>query len=233
MKAVSIIGYKNSGKTSLAVNLCRALTAQGFKVAGAKFSHQGFDTQDTDTSKLAQVCTAVAGISERESLLIWPYKRYLPDVVPLLEADVLVVEGGKSLNNMPRIIIPGPEGRVQDLRPELALACFGSASVQGITCTQDVDVLVKLVLAQGFYLPGLDCGSCGREDCGQMSSAIVAGQAGVEDCTAMQSGLTIHVNGTPLGLNPFASSIVAGSIKGMLSQLKGFGPGSIEISLES
>jgi hypothetical protein len=29
------------------------------------------------------------------------------------------------------------------------------------------------------------------------------------------------------------SSIVAGSIKGMLSQLKGYGPGTIEISLES
>jgi len=233
MKAVSIVGYKKSGKTTLAVDLCRALGLQGYAVAAAKFSHQGFDKIDGDTSRLAEVCSAVVGLSGQETCLLWPGKRYLPDIVPLLQADVLVVEGGKALNNLPRIILPGPEGPIEKLRPELALACFGSVEVQGLTCIRDIGTLAELVLARGFYLPGLDCGACGRDDCGQMARDIVAGQAGIEDCVAMHSELKVTVNGAPLGLNPFVSSIVAGGIKGMLSQLKGYGPGSIEISLES
>jgi molybdopterin-guanine dinucleotide biosynthesis protein B len=233
MRAVSIVGFKKSGKTTLAVALCRALSGQGVTVAAAKFSHHGFDKSDSDTSRLGKECSAVVGLSQEETCLIWPGKRYLPDIVPMLQAEVLVVEGGKNLNNLPRIILPGPDDTVEALRPELALACYGESGVQGMTCTQDVGSLAQLVLERGFYLPGLDCGACGREDCGQMARDIVAGQAGADDCVAMHSELKVTVNGSPLGLNPFVSSIVAGSIKGMLSQLKGYGPGTIEISLES
>ena len=233
MKAVSIAGLKNSGKTTLAVELCQALSRRGHNVAGAKFSHHGFDRSSSDTARLAGVCSAVAGLSQNETCLIWPTHRYLPDVVPLLGADVLVVEGGKSLDHLPRIIIPDPGGDLEDLHPELALACYGTGTVQGMNCTTDVETLADLVLNQGFYLPGLDCGSCGREGCGQMAREILTGRARLEDCTAMQSELKVDVNGAPLGLNPFVSSIVAGSIKGMLSQLKGYGPGQITITLES
>jgi molybdopterin-guanine dinucleotide biosynthesis protein B len=45
--------------------------------------------------------------------------------------------------------------------------------------------------------------------------------------------MSIRINGQPLGLNPFAAGIVSGSIRGMLEQLKGYAPGTIDISLET
>ena len=40
---MGIIGWKNSGKTTLVVALVRELTARGFRVATVKHAHHAFD----------------------------------------------------------------------------------------------------------------------------------------------------------------------------------------------
>lgn len=233
MKAIALIGNKKSGKTSLALELCAHLQSLGLRVAAAKFSSHGFERSDTDTSLLAGTAQAVVGISPQESILIWPQKRFLMDLVPLLEADVLVIEGGRNLRVCPRILLPkGGDEDDRGLDPKLALASW-KRNTADLPVVHNVQEVADLVLEQGFLLPGLDCGSCGREDCGQLAGDIVHGRASIDDCQAMQGSLSIRVNGQPLGLNPFVESIISGGIHGMLSQLKGYAPGRIEISLES
>jgi len=232
MKAIALIGNKKSGKTSLALELCSHLTSQGLRVAGAKFSSHGFERPDTDTSRLADHAQAVVGISPRESLLIWPKKRFLMDLIPLLEADVLVIEGGRGQEVCPRILLPkGPGQDDRALDHDLALASW-KRDTDHLPVVHNVQEVAELVMNRGFLLPGLDCGSCGREDCGQLARDIVHGKASIADCQAQQGALSIRVNGQPLGLNPFVESIIAGSIQGMLGQLKGYAPGRIDISLE-
>jgi molybdopterin-guanine dinucleotide biosynthesis protein B len=234
MKAIALIGNKKSGKTSLALELCAYFQTQGLKVAAAKYSSHGFERQDTDTARLLEQAQAVVGISPRESQVIWPRKRFLLDLVPLLQADVLVVEGGRELSVMPRILLPrngGQEDRPLD--PELALAAWKRTPGGDLPVIDNVQDLGRLVLERGFLLPGLDCGSCGREDCGQLARDIVHKKASPDDCQALQGTMSVRVNGQPLGLNPFVESIISGGIKGMLAQLKGYAPGRIEISMES
>ena len=69
MIAVNVVGFKNSGKTTLAVKLAAALAKRGRRVAGAKFAHCHFDRENADTAKLADVCRAVAGISPDEAIV--------------------------------------------------------------------------------------------------------------------------------------------------------------------
>ncbi len=231
MRAVSIVGYKKSGKTSLGVSLCQNLTEKGYKVAAVKFAHHSFDKAESDTQRYLQYSASVAGLTENESCIFWSDKKYLPDLVPLMDAEVLIIEGGKHIEYVPRIIVPETEEDIQELNPDLALAVWGDVKTDMPT-VNDVNVLSDYVLKNGFFLPGLDCGTCGRENCGQLAREIVAGQASISDCKAVQKEFEVKVNGQSLALNPFVRSIICGAIEGMLSNLKGYAPGNIDIHME-
>lgn len=233
MKAISLVGYKKTGKTSLLIELCKLFKERGISVAVAKMSHDNFDKGDSDTDKVAQYAEAVAGLTEEESMLIWPSKKYLPDLLPLMKAEVLLVEGGKNLEYLPRILLlKGPE-EFTDLHKDLALAVWGDHGISSLPNLTNISSLADIILEKGFFLPGLDCGSCGREGCGQLAKEIVAGQARPDDCQALQSDFDIKLNGQSLAMNHFVRDIIAGSLQGMLANLKGYVPGStIDIHME-
>lgn len=231
MRAVSIVGYKKSGKTSLGASLCQNLTEKGYKVAAVKFAHHSFDKAGSDTQRYLQYSASVAGLSENESCIFWSDKKYLPDIVPLMDAEVLIIEGGNHIEYIPRIIVSETKEDIQDLNQNLALAVWGDVKAD-LPSVNDVNVLSDYVLKNGFLLPGLDCGTCGRENCGQLAREIVAEQASIADCKAVQKEFEVKVNGQSLALNPFVRSIICGAIEGMLSNLKGYAPGNIDIHME-
>ena len=236
MRAVNIVGFKNSGKTSLAVALIRELTVQGIQAAAMKFTHQdGLDKAGTDTAKLLDVASAVGAMGEKESAMFWKGGRHFDTLLPLLGAEFVVVEGGKPLTVLPRIVIAGNPEEARALGAEpggLALAVYGQARVEGVPMVNDMAALAKLAAQRAFLLPGLDCGACGRPDCRALAGEIVAGSAAASDCAALGGVLTIEVNGVPLALNPFVSRILASGIKGMLGELKGYAPGEAVIRLQ-
>ncbi|WP_022660275.1 molybdopterin-guanine dinucleotide biosynthesis protein MobB [Paucidesulfovibrio longus] len=239
MKAISLVGYKNSGKTTVGVALVATLKARGLNVAAAKFSSCGFDEPEhADTRQYKAVADTVLGLSEKESFVSWPGERGLLRMLPLLEADVLVVEGGKSLGYMPRIIV-GREDAVLDdfegeaLDPALALGTFGGATIADKPLIKDINALADLVMEKGFLLPGLSCGGCGRKGCRALARDIVAGTATVHECvTTGDSGISVSVNGAELALNHFVARILASGLKGMLGELKGYVPGKVKIEFE-
>jgi len=61
MIAVNIVGYKKSGKTTLAVALARALGARGLTVAGAKFSHHPLDLFAAEARRIFELTPSAAG----------------------------------------------------------------------------------------------------------------------------------------------------------------------------
>ncbi len=233
MRAIGIVGYKKSGKTTLALQLAQALKNLGHTVTLAKHSHHGFDEKaDTDTARFRQAADMVLGFSPGGSFVSWPDERPLADLLPLVRTDFLIVEGGKTMTTLPRIVIANDEATASDLEPDLALAVYGDAALEGLMATRDVDGLARIVSRAGFLLPGLDCGACGRENCRGLAVDIVAGEAGVEDCKALNSGLKITVSGQALPLNPFVERILKSGILGMLGELKGFAPGPVDIRID-
>ncbi len=232
MRAIAVVGYKKSGKTTLAMELAQALKAQGLTVTLAKHSHHGFDEKpDTDTARFREAADMVLGFSPGGSFVSWPIERPLADLMPLVSTDILVLEGGKTLGVMPRIIIAPDEATANDLDPDLALAAYGDAALEGVMATRDIAGLARIAANGGFLLPGLDCGGCGRENCRALAVEIVAGEASEADCVAMNGELKINVGGQPLALNPFIERMLRGGILGMLRELKGFGPGPVDIRL--
>jgi hypothetical protein len=53
----------------------------------------------------------------------------------------------------------------------------------------------------------------------------------VEDCISLQPMTEVRIDGELMPMNPFISDIVRGTILGMLSPLKGFKKGKIEIRI--
>jgi len=234
MKAVSIVGPKNSGKTTLGLELARHFKKMGLTVAAAKFSHHGFNWQDTDTTKYSEICDTVAGLGPSETFVHWTDRRFLPDILPLLTADVLIVEGGKSLGYLPRILCL--RGDLTDgtdwLTPELAIASYGEESIDGVPALESIDDLAETVLKKGFFLPGMDCETCGRPDCKTLAADIVAGKVTTDACLAMHNSIEVDINGAPLGMKPFVEDLISAAIREMLKTLKGYSPGKATIKLD-
>ncbi len=235
LRAMSFVGFHDAGKTTLVVRLAEYLRDQGHRVGIMKSSGHGFDCGSTDTGKLAATGCPTAGLSPDQTMVLLPRRVSLHSALPFLDADILLVEGGKGLTCLPRIILPKMAQDMELLDAGLALGCWDAG--HGCDCRpwsrfDDVIELAELVLGKGFLLPGLDCGACGRENCAALAREIVAGRATAEDCRAESSQLEVLVNNVPLGMNSFVASIMASTIRGMLSQLKGYAPGRVEIKVE-
>lgn len=234
MRAISIAGFKNSGKTTLTSLLAAALERRGLSVSIAKRTHHRLDKPDTDTAKLCAPGRIVAGFSETETALFWGGARQLPDMLPLLQADILLVEGGKSRDWLPRVLCARDPSEGEALNRGLALASYGRVPVPGLPhfTESTIDDLAALAAERAFMLPGLDCGACGYEGCLGLARAIVAGAAAVGDCRALDAPTAVTINGQPLGLNPFTAKVLGGAIRGMLREMKGVAPGDVEIRLK-
>ncbi len=231
-QALSLVGYKKSGKTSLMLELLEEFNRRDIKVSAAKFAHHSFDRQQTDTARISSLARDVAGLTDSETMLCWSGKKYLPDLLPLMEGDVLLVEGGKNLGWLPRVILLNDPDQALELGNGLALATWGRVSTDHLPHIESIAQLADLLLDKGFILPGLDCGSCGHEKCIDLARSIVAENATPDDCLAKKTSLRVNINGKALGMNPFVETIISKSILAMISELKGYSPGRVEITID-
>ena len=101
---IGIAGWKNSGKTTLAVRLIAEFTARGFRVASVKHAHHNFQIDDAETDS-ARHRRAGAGQVAIVSANRWALVRELgtapepdfADVIGMLApCDVIIVEGYKT-----------------------------------------------------------------------------------------------------------------------------------------
>ncbi len=236
MRTVGIVGYKDSGKTTLTHALVRELTRRGHEVAVIKHTSHRLDLPGKDTATLGEAVSRVGFISPQESGVFWKKPLSLENIIPYLEADILLIEGFKAEKTFPKIICLRGELDDQDLFDGLAICAVGPASE---ACELDVPHLsldeigkiADLVEEKAFKLPNLDCGSCGFETCYELAREIVKGNRDVEDCVSLQPMTEVRIDGELMPMNPFISDIVRGTILGMLSPLKGFKKGKIEIRI--
>jgi molybdopterin-guanine dinucleotide biosynthesis protein B len=244
MRAVSIVGFKNAGKSALTALLAGAMERRGLTVSIVKHAHSGLDKPGTDSARLRAPGRSVLALAEDECALFYGEKRLLADMLPLLQADMLLVEGGKRFGWLPRILclrVPGEADadEREKLDQGLAIAAWGRAAAPGLPYfpgtpgveDEALDALAALTQEKAFMLPGLDCTACGRENCASLAAAIVAGKAGTDECAALRAGVEARINGHPLGLNAFAARVVAGALRGMLREMKGFAPGELTLKM--
>ena len=133
LKVVGIIGYKNSGKTTLTHALARELTGRGHEVGVIKHSSHHLDLTGKDITALGKAVGQVGFISPQESAVFWKKSPSLENIIPYLEAEFILVEGFKEKRTFPKIVCLRGElddadrDRSEDLFDGLAICAVGLA----------------------------------------------------------------------------------------------------------
>jgi molybdopterin-guanine dinucleotide biosynthesis protein B len=216
---LTICGYQDSGKTTLVEHLVRALVRKGYKVSSVKHAscRRGVDSKGKDTWRHWQAGSdPVVFSSDIETSVIKHSKTPIEEIVRMIMADyhpdIIIIEGLKR----------GPFKKVTlgDLKPTKG-AVLTNPSLKKLVDYVEMEVAVERVLER---LPGLDCGKCGH-DCEGLARAIVAHKHRIEDCVELSDvNIEIFIGKNKIPTGKFASKVVNGTVRGLLSSLHGYEP---------
>jgi molybdopterin-guanine dinucleotide biosynthesis protein B len=198
---VAIVGHAKSGKTTLIEGLIAEFKRRGRRVAAVKHAHKDFDVDrpGKDSWRYAEAgCESIAILGPRRSAVL---RQHDPDY-PFSEilhaagwdADIVLVEGLSS----------GPYPKIEVHRADLG---------QGLRC--DGDDLLAVVTDDPLPIGAR-----------QFSPQEIGALAGfIEEATAggPERRTALQVNGEAVPLGSFTQGIVANTILGMISSLKGVG----------
>ncbi|MCK4240689.1 MAG: molybdopterin-guanine dinucleotide biosynthesis protein B [Candidatus Atribacteria bacterium] len=240
MRVVGITGYKKSGKTTLTLKLSDELIKRGYKVAVVKHINEDLDLANSDTSKYKEVLTQVVAITPEESIIFLKNKRNLEEIIKYFEADIILTEGFKKEKTFPKIVCLREESEKAELFDGLQLCTVGffSKDVSPKFCDfnilndEDIKKIIEIAINKSFKLPNLNCGECGYQDCYGLAQEIVKGNKTPNDCPSLKPSTLVKVNGKIVPMNSFIAKIIKNTITGLLSPLKGFTKGDIEIKIK-
>ena len=213
MKIVSIVGRKNTGKTSLTVKVIEELTRRGYKVASIKHSHHTMemDRENTDTWKHKEAGSkVVVGIGSTTFFNVrqdMELNRLLYLIKHMDNVDFVVIEGFKSYN-YPKI----------STSPEVVDE-YTIKQVDSFTITPEgVSELVDLIEERGHdIVDTLFANNCGFNNGEAIAKEIRKGKLSVEDLDKVHSYLSI--DNKVVGLNRFVSDYLKKSVLGIISTL--------------
>ena len=199
MKIVSIVGRKNTGKTSLSVKVIDELTKRGYNVASVKHSHHSIemDKENTDTWKHKQAgANLVVGVGSTtffNSRKEHDLNRILYLLKHFDNFDFVIVEGYKTYN-YPKI---ATSSDVVDK--------YTIKQVDSFTITEKgVSDLVDLIEEKGHdIIDTLFKKNCGYNDGESIAKEIREGNIKTEELDDVTSYLSI--DGKVIGLNRFVS----------------------------
>jgi molybdopterin-guanine dinucleotide biosynthesis adapter protein len=234
LKAIGIVGYGKSGKTTLILKLSRELAKLGHEIAVLKHVPGHIDFPDSDTSKFRSCASFVSAISPGESEIILKGKKHIGDILKYFDSDLVILEGFKKEKTYPKIVCIKEESDTDTLFDglEIATAGFNKDIVDfDISDDEHIKALAQIVSEKSFKLPDLNCGHCGYETCYGLAKEIVRGNKMIDNCVSLNPSISISVDGKAFALNPFMSNLFKNSFLAMLSSLKGFKKGRVEIDI--
>ena len=193
MRIISIVGLKNTGKTSLTSKIIKELTNRDFKVASIKHSHHQMemDHEGTDTYKQMQSGSDfVVGIGGRT----YP--------------DFVVIEGFKSYPYAKIATCP-------EVVDDYTIKLVNSFE---ITDSEVLD-LVDLIEERSYdILETLFVDDCGYNDASIIGQAFAQGKLNYNPQS--QADVNLAIDGINIGLNKFVSNYIKQIILGILNPLK-------------
>lgn len=213
MKIASIVGKKNTGKTSLTVKVIEELTKRGYNVASIKHSHHSIemDKENTDTWKHKQAgANLVVGVGST-TFFNARKEHDLNRILYLLKHfgnfDFVIIEGYKSYN-YPKIITS------PNVRDEYTIKEVDSFTIDA----QGISELADLIEERGHdIVDTLFANNCGYNDGEAIAEEIRNEKLNVEDLDDVHAYLSIDEK--VVGLNRFVSDYIKQSILGVISTL--------------
>ena len=214
MRIISIVGLKNTGKTSLTGKIIKELTNRDFKVASIKHSHHQMemDHEGTDTYKQMEAGSDfVVGIGGRTYFNInerLDLERILFLIKLIENPDFVVIEGFKAY----------PYAKIatcEEVKDEYTIRVVNSFEITD----EELLELVDLVEERSYdILETLFVSECGYNDASLIGQAFAQGKMDYNPET--QAEVNLAIDGVNIGLNRFVSDYLKQTILGVLAPLK-------------
>jgi len=227
-RAVAVVGFRKSGKTTVVEGLVRELVRRGYRVGTIKHIREkefSIDAPGKDTWRHAQAgASVIVSLAPRETATIMKHPIKPEDVTSAFQwLDFLILEGFRKSKGIAKIATPRTAEEAAKLLDKFTIACVGYGR-RGLPVLKldQVKELADIVEEKALpVLPRLDCRRCGYPSCEEFALAVLQGKAKVEDCQPMHDLVSLRVDGRVIPLNPFVQDLITGTIRGMLSSLKG------------
>lgn len=223
MKIVSIVGKKNTGKTSLTVKIIEELTRRGYNVASIKHSHHTIemDKENTDTWKHKQAgANLVVGVGST-TFFNARKEQTLNRILYLLkhfdDFDFVIIEGYKSYN-YPKIITS------PNVKDEYTIKEVNSFEIT----PEGVSELADLIEVRGHdIVDTLFANNCGFNNGEAIAKEIRQGNLIIDDLDDVNCYMSI--DGKVVGLNRFVSDYIKKEVMGVINtlNLKAYGVSDI------
>lgn len=238
MKAFAVVGFKDSGKTTLAVRLIGILSSQGYRVAAVKHAHGGLDLRGDSGRLFAAGARQVFALSDNASEVLTAGVSLEEALTALRAYDFVVVEGFKERFPGVRVAVVRSREELEKLQSPLLVAAYTPAELEGVGVPVfkpgEEEQLAAFLAEKAFEPPaGLNCGLCGLESCLEFAQAVARGEASPSGCRVLASKVKLVVDGRAIELNPFVQDLFRNVVKALVSTLKGVGdkPGRVELVL--
>jgi molybdopterin-guanine dinucleotide biosynthesis protein B len=167
-KAVAVVGFKAAGKTRVVEALVAELTRRGHRVGTLKHTAEDIplDKEGTDTYRHAEAgAVSSAILSDNRTAIFLRRAVNLQRAADALgDIDFIVLEGFKTLDIAPRVIVPRSPEEIEKLIIGLEIASIdvdGKVPEAGdlpVVTLSDVDKLADIVEVRAYpLLAGLNC----------------------------------------------------------------------------
>lgn len=214
MRVFSVVGNKDTGKTTLTTRIIKELCNRGFSVGTVKHSHHSMimDKEGTDTFKHKSAgAKTVVGIGSTTFFNVdnqLPLDRILFLIKLIDEPDFVVIEGFKDY---PYPKISTSSNLVDDYT-------IKNVDAKSLT-DEDVKDLVDLAEKYAYdIIDTLFVDDCGYTDANKIAKAFISGD--LKYNLKSQADVSLSINGVNIGLNPFVNDFIKQTVLGMLKSLK-------------
>ena len=217
---VGILGSNREERLNIASRLARELSKMGYIVM---FITQGLIGTCEKQGPLIEV-------SLNDVTIIRVKRRLsLDHLQALLPANwcIVIAEGIKGKSN----IIVASEDRDLELYDENCIAIIPlkeelkervKPPLRVLSINEVVEEVLKLALKNIVnYLAQENCGECGYSNCLELAKAVLKGLESPYKCVKRLLPVKLRVNDIDIPLNPFTAKMIAETLKGLVSILKG------------
>ncbi|MBZ9571467.1 molybdopterin-guanine dinucleotide biosynthesis protein B [Methanobrevibacter sp. TMH8] len=215
MKIISVVGKKDTGKTSLTVKIIEELRKRDLKVASIKHSHHmlEMDRENTDTWKHKEAGSeTVVGIGSRTFFNIakdLPLERILFLIKIIDEPDFVVIEGFKNYS-YPKI------STSKEIVDDFTLRNIDALNIKD----EEIPELVDFIEKHSYdIIDTLYTNNCGLNNGEAIGKAII-NQENLDIDDLDDIDVHLSINEKVIGLNSFVNIFMKNSIIGMLKSLK-------------
>jgi molybdopterin-guanine dinucleotide biosynthesis protein B len=247
MKAFSVFGVSQSGKTTTIENIIGELKKRGYSVGSVKNIHfEDFflDVEGSNTWRHKQAGSEmIVARGFKETDIIVPQRWPIDRILRYFDHDYVVIEG-VSGTILPKILCGSNFEEIDERLNDLVFAISGRISnqiaeyhglpvISSITDTGKlVDLIEEKVTDIMPFVDGFEqCGACGS-NCRELAVKILKGEAARSDCVFVKTRATVTAGQKEIAVDSWLEAKLEAFLAVLYSKLDSYDAGEqIKISV--